>query len=105
MVVWDDMNLFEPIRIYDKGVAREPYYNSFGEFQLRLRDVNVMIPKLRLAEPLRLQAEAFLSEIRNGKGVRSRDVASGLRVVQCLEGVDRSLARDGKRIYLNSGRL
>jgi predicted dehydrogenase len=50
MVVWDDMQPLEPIRVYDKGVMEEPYYDSFGEFQLRLRDADIVIPKLALQD-------------------------------------------------------
>lgn len=99
MVVWDDMNLAEPVRVYNKGVIKEPYYDSFGEFQMRLRDMDMMVPNLDVKEPLQLQAQAFLHRMRNG-GVNGSEIQAGLRVMKCLEAAEKSLRSDGKRIYL-----
>ncbi len=99
MVVWEDKDA-EPVRIYDKGVAEEPFYDSFGEFhQLRLRDADIVIPKLSVGEPLRLQAESFLSLVRGGSQPAGQAEA-GLRVMQCLEAANRSLRQKGQRVYL-----
>ena len=38
MLTWDDLNNMEPIKVYDKGVTQEPYYSSYGEFNVLLRD-------------------------------------------------------------------
>lgn len=103
MVVWDDLNLAEPVRIYNKGVIREPYYDSFGEFQVRLRDMDTMVPNLDVKEPLQLQAQAFLHRMRNG-GVNGSEIQAGLRVMKCLETAEKSLRNSGKRIYLKHGR-
>lgn len=99
MVVWDDMNLAEPVRVYNKGVVKEPYYDSFGEFQVRLRDVDMMVPKLNVKEPLQLQAQAFLHQLKNG-GTSRRGIEAGLRVMKCLEAAEKSLRASGKRIHL-----
>jgi predicted dehydrogenase len=99
MVYWNDLDASEPIRIYNKGVMDEPYYDSFGEFQLRLRDGSVLIPKLSLEEPLRLQAEAFIQSVKKGK-VSLSGPEAGLRVMRCLDAAQRSLRSNGRRINL-----
>jgi predicted dehydrogenase len=97
MVVWNDMEPLEQIRVYDKGVMEEPYYDSFGEFQLRLREGDVVIPRLQLQEPLKTQADAFLRRVRTGEPTPSESDA-GLRVAAALEAIARSLAEDGRRV-------
>jgi predicted dehydrogenase len=99
MVVWNDMEPTEPIRVYDKGLAEEPYYDSFGEFHLRLRDADIVIPKIDLHEPLRVQAEAFLRRVGDGETTAS-EAPAGLRLVRCLEAIRESLANGGRRVHL-----
>ena len=99
MVVWNDLDAAEPVRIYNKGVAEEPFYNSFGEFQLLLRDRDILIPKLNLEEPLKIQAQMFLQRLKSGMPTLS-DAESGIRVMKALEAIQASLKDDGKRIYL-----
>ena len=101
MVVWDDMEALEPVRVYDKGLMEEPYYDSFGEFQLRLRDADIVIPKLTLQEPLRIQADAFIRRLTAGDTTPSEAVA-GVRVVACLEAIQQSLAKMGQRVAVPS---
>ena len=102
MVVWDDMEPLEPVRVYDKGLMEEPYYDSFGEFQLRLRDADILIPKLSLQEPLRVQAEAFVRRLTTGERTPS-EADAGLRVVACLDAIRQSLAAGGRRIAVSNG--
>lgn len=90
MVVLDDLNNFEPIRIYNKGVIREPYYDDFGQFQLLLRESEILIPKIKLEEPLRKQNQHFLESIRTRKKPLS-DGLSGLQAVKVLSAIQQSL--------------
>ena len=99
MVFWNDMDAAEPVRVFDKGVMEEPYYDSFGQFRLLLRDSGVLIPKLSSEEPLKLQAEAFLGRVRDGV-FSSKEAAAGLEVMRCLEAAQRSLQNEGGRVYL-----
>jgi predicted dehydrogenase len=97
MVVWNDVDASEPVRIYDKGVMEEPYYDSFGEFQFALRDADILVPKVRQREPLRREAEAFIRRIREGVPTLS-EADAGLRIMQCLAAIDESLRSDGRRV-------
>jgi predicted dehydrogenase len=97
MVVWDDMAPSEPVRVYDKGLMEEPYYDSFGEFQLRLRDADIVIPKLALREPLKVQADAFVRRLTLGEPTAS-EAEAGVRVMACLEAIRQSLGSEGRRV-------
>jgi predicted dehydrogenase len=94
MIVWDDMNALEPIRIYDTGVLEKPPYDSFGEFSFVLRDGDITIPKIRMTEPLRLQAADFVDAIACGRPPVS-DARRAVAVVESLEAAHRSLQRSG----------
>ncbi len=97
MVVWDDMQPLEPVRVYDKGLMEEPYYDSFGEFQLRLRDGDIVIPKINSQEPLKVQAAAFVRRLTTGEPTPSEG-AAGLRLVACLDAIRESLNAEGRRV-------
>jgi predicted dehydrogenase len=97
MVVWDDMQPLESVRVYDKGLMQEPYYDSFGEFQLRLRDADIVIPKLSMQEPLKAQADAFIRRIAEGVETPS-EAEAGVRVMACLDAIQQSLRQQGRRV-------
>jgi predicted dehydrogenase len=96
MVVCNDVQDMEKIRIYDKGVDRPYETDQFSDFHLSYRYGEVRIPYIPFTEPLRLQCEHFLECIRTGTRPLS-DGRSGLTVVRLLEKADRSLRDDGAR--------
>jgi predicted dehydrogenase len=90
MVVFDDIEAQEKIKIYDKGVEVPERTVDYGEFQLSYRYGGITIPRVPLQEPLALECAHFVDSIQNKHPARS-DGRSGLRVVQILESADRSL--------------
>ena len=92
MVVFDDMETSEKVRIYDKAAEREGY-ESYGE-SITLRFGDVVIPHIRMAEPLKLECQHFVDCVRDGKTPVS-DGRDGMRVVRVLEAAQRSLQADG----------
>lgn len=94
MMVYDDIDIEGKIRIYDKGVSVQPYYDTFGEFQLLYRSGDMLMPKLGNAEPLGVECAHFIECIREKKNPRS-DGLSGLRVVKVLEAATRSIQNGG----------
>ena len=102
MVTWNDMEPLEQIRVYDKGVMDEPYYDSFGEFQMRLREGDIVIPRLNMQEPLKVQAEAFLRRLRTGE-LTPAETDAGLRGAACLDAIATSLRESGRRVRLTEG--
>ena len=93
MVVFDDMEPREKLRIYDKGVDRPPEYRSFGE-SLAIREGDIFIPRIPTVEPLAAELAHF---VRAAQGREAPRVSAedGVRVVRVLDAASRSLARGG----------
>ncbi|GFP28172.1 Gfo/Idh/MocA family protein [Candidatus Hakubella thermalkaliphila] len=99
MVIWDDLNPEDTIRLYERGVAQEPYYKDFGEFQLIPKEGDVTIPKLLLSEPLRNQDKHFIECVKR----RVRPLSDGVfgsQVVQVLEAAQKSLRNNGEMVKI-----
>ncbi len=93
MVVFDDMEPREKLRIYDKGVDRPPEYGSFGE-SLAIREGDIFIPRIPAVEPLAAELTHFVRAARGAEPPRA-SAEDGVRVVRVLEAASRSLARGG----------
>ena len=93
MATWNDMFSARPIEIYSKHIEKEPYYKDYGEFQLIAKEGEVLIPSVKIIEPLKLQTDHFIECIeKRGKPLPGGE--SGLRVVQTLEEIDKIFARN-----------
>ncbi|MGB8222703.1 MAG: Gfo/Idh/MocA family oxidoreductase [Polyangiales bacterium] len=101
MAVFDDTSADQKLAVFDKGV--EPPATLTYEEGVRIRTGDILIPALKMAEPLRRESLAFLDAVRT----RIRPLAdgrSGLDVVRALECGASSLAQGGARIALAKGR-
>jgi len=98
MVVFDDMEAGEKIRVYDKGVDRAGQVVSYGD-ALTVRSGDILIPKISLQEPLRLECQHFVDCIRERRQPLT-DGESGLRVVKVLAAAQASLERGGAPVAL-----
>ncbi|HEX4574527.1 MAG TPA: Gfo/Idh/MocA family oxidoreductase [Gemmatimonadales bacterium] len=98
MVVFDDMEPREKLRIYDKGVDRPPEYGSYGE-SLAVREGDIFIPKIPNIEPLAAELAHFVRVARGVERPRAGP-EDGVRVVRVLEGATRSLATGGVPVTL-----
>ena len=90
MVVYDDIEPIEKIKIYDKGVEVQPYSDTYEEFHLAYRYGEAVTYPLVWEEPLRAECLHFHDAVHNGAPVRS-DGVHGLKVVQTLETAHKSL--------------
>ena len=95
MLVYDDTATQEKVRIYDKGVSVDRYYDTFGDFHLSYRYGDVSIPRIEESEPLQVECQHFVNCIRDG-AIPATDGMCGMRVVSVLEAANASL-RDGGR--------
>jgi predicted dehydrogenase len=93
MVVFDDMESTEKLRIYDKSAAHNADYNTFAEY-VTLRFGDITIPHLKIDEPVRLECQHFLECVRDRRIPRS-DGRDGVRVVKVLAAAQRSLEKNG----------
>ncbi len=99
MLVYDDIEVQEKIKIYDKGLEIPPYYDTFAEFHFSYRSGDTYSPRVDEYEPLRKQCDTFLECIKKEIHPPS-DGYSGLRVVSILEAASKSLKRAGKETPL-----
>ncbi len=97
MVIYDDVEPLEKIKIYDKGVKAIRRTDTYGEFHFAYHYGDVVIPYIRFEEPLRLQCSHFLECIREGKQPNT-DGYNGLRVVEIVEAAQRSLKNGGNSV-------
>lgn len=73
MVVLNDIENEQKIKIYDKGVDAPDYtHGGFGEFQCNYRSGDIVIPKIRFVEPLRQECQVFIDRCQ----IRQREGAS-----------------------------
>ena len=96
MAVLDDMQATEKLRIYDKGVDFVPSYGDYGE-SLSIRVGDIYIPKIDMAEPLKVECRHFLACITKGAEPLTGG-EHGLEVLRVLEATERSLREGSKAI-------
>jgi len=96
MIVYDDVEPLEKIKVYDKGVDAPAHTDSYGEFQLSYRYGNIFIPSIPLHEPLKLECAHFVDCVLHGRKPRSSGEI-GLKVVKILESAEKSLLNGGMR--------
>lgn len=97
MLVFDDLQLTEPIRIYDSGVTEERYIDSFASYRMAVREGDIVIPRVPGGEPLRNQCDHFLQCIALRQAPLS-GAREGLAVVRALEALERSLRSGGGEV-------
>ena len=100
MIVYDDLEPLQKIRIYDHRVEAPPHYDSFAEFQYSYHYGDMWAPHITQEEPLKVECQHFLDCIRSGDTPISSG-QSGLESVRILEAASESLKRGGAKVVLN----
>jgi predicted dehydrogenase len=98
MLVWNDLDPDEKIKIYDKGVqvrTKEGKYNLLVDY----RSGDIWVPKIDQTEALRLMAEKFVDYVENG-GTVVNDGNAGLKIVKMLTAANKSLNNKSEMVYL-----
>ncbi len=99
MVVFDDMESVEKIKLYDKGVdVRQLNEGDYDTF-LTLREGDIIIPKINMVEPLRLECTHFITMVAQNKKPLS-DIDNGIEVLTMLAAAQQSLASGGKPVKI-----
>ena len=101
MVIYDDVEPLEKVKIYDKGVKAIRHTDTFGEFSFAYHYGDVVIPYIRFEEPLRVQSQHFLDCVREGRQPQT-DGHNGLRVVQVVEAAQESLHNGGQTVIVST---
>lgn len=97
MIVYDDLQTHEKIKVYDVRVERPPHYDTFAEFQYSYHYGDSYIPHIRQEEPLKAVCKHFLDCIQSGTEPLTGG-RQGLELVQILEAASTSLRANGAPI-------
>ena len=98
MLVWNDLEPDEKIKIYDKGVkvkTKEGQYNLLVDY----RSGDMWAPKVEQTEALKLMAEKFVDYVKNGEPIVNDGIA-GLNNVKMLEAANKSLNNKSEITYI-----
>ena len=104
MATINDMDLHEPLRVYDKGVAGSGpvsgIQDTFAQFRSAIRDGVITIPPVAAGEPLAEECDAFIERILGNSGASISDADDGLAVVRVLDGIERSIAQGSTEVLI-----
>jgi len=100
MIIYDDLQAQQAIRVYDVRVDRPPHYDTFGDFQYSYHYGDSHIPYLRQEEPLKTECQHFTDCIRDGQ-TPVTDGRQGLELVRILEASSASLRGNGAPVALD----
>lgn len=98
MLVWNDLEVDEKIKIYDRGVnitAQEGVYEAMVSY----RSGDMWAPKVESTEALKLEMQYFTECVNSGKRPFN-DGRAGLRVVRMLEAAEESLSRSREALLV-----
>ncbi len=98
MVVWNDLEADEKVKVYDKGVDLTSGQGVY-DLLVSYRSGDIWVPKVEQTEALRREASYFVECITKGQAPFN-DGLAGLRVVRLLEAAGRSLKQRGRPVNL-----
>jgi predicted dehydrogenase len=101
MIVYDDTEPLEKLKIYDARVEVPPHYDTYAEFAYSYHYGDSYVPYIKQDEPLKLECQHFLECIRDG-GVPITNGRLGLEVVKILEASSESLRQQGASVTLGA---
>lgn len=103
MIVYDDLEPLQKIRIYDQRVEAPPHYDTYAQFHYSYHYGDMWAPRVEQEEPLKVECLHFVDCIRNGAPPLSSG-ESGWDLVRILEAASESLKQDGARIRMEDVR-
>lgn len=103
MIVYDDLQPLEKIRVYDVRVDRPPHYDTFAEFHYSYHYGDSYIPHIQQEEPLKVECQHFIECIEKGTEPLSSG-RSGLELVTILEAASASLKANGAPVNFGRNR-
>src|SRR2546430_1893733 len=101
MIVYDDLQTHEKLKVYDVRVERPPHYDTFAEFQYSYHYGDSYIPHIHQEEPLRAVCQHFVDCIQGGTKPMTGG-REGLDLVRILEAASESLEANGAAINFAS---
>ena len=101
MIVYDDLEPTEKIKVYDKGITVNGSLETNRQLQIGYRAGDMWAPHLPATEALYAEVQHFIDCIRTGKSPASNGIA-GLNVIKILEAASQSIKAQGRPIRLVS---
>ena len=99
MIVYDDMDVSEKIKVYNKGIDVKSKEDEYQKL-INYRSGDIFSPVLDNTEALKDMINDFVNAINNG-GKPKTDISEGLKVIKLLEATQQSISDGSKKIYLN----
>ncbi|HET9959620.1 MAG TPA: Gfo/Idh/MocA family oxidoreductase [Polyangiaceae bacterium] len=99
MILWDDMELSEKLRVYDKGITLNSGPEGVYQLKVGYRAGDMWAPHVPNVEALQDEAKHFIRCINDNRTPLT-DGRAGLRVVKILEAASQSMAEHGKPVRL-----
>ena len=99
MIVYDDIENSEKIKVYDKGLNLESDMESIHKMLISYRVGDMWAPNIERVEALEKLVENFVLGIKTGRGTIS-DAEAGLRVVRIMEAATESIQNRGRVVDL-----
>jgi predicted dehydrogenase len=102
MVVFDDLEASEKIKVYDRGISLNPSPENVYQMLVGYRTGDMWAPQLAVREALHTEATHFV-ECIEGSRTPLTDGHAGLRIVRLLEAATQSMASQGNTVPLSAG--
>ena len=100
MITWDDLDILEPIRIYDKSARHDVHYKDYKEFHaVSLREGNVVIPKVAQQEPLKAEVAYFISCMKN-RTIDMFHENTAMVVAKTIQAIEESIKQYGAPVAI-----
>src|SRR5437879_4712802 len=103
MLVWNDLEADEKIKVYDKGVSMSTNPSNLHQLLVSYRSGDMWAPQVEQIEALKAETAYFLKCIEENTKPFN-DGEAGLRVVRTLEAADRSIRSRGEARSLRTNR-
>jgi predicted dehydrogenase len=97
MIVFDDLETSEKIKVYDSGISVDPSPENVYQMLVGYRTGDMWAPKLALSEALAVEAAHFVDCVTQNARPQS-DGEAGLRVVRLLEAASASMQNHGRPV-------
>ena len=101
MLVWDDLEASEKIKLYDRGISIDQSPDAVNLMRIGYRTGDMWAPQLAIREGLHGVAEHFVRSISSGT-VPLTDGHAGLRIVRLLEAATMSMSAQGRPVRVGA---
>jgi predicted dehydrogenase len=104
MIIYDDLEPSEKVKVYDKGISVTNDPESVYQMLISYRMGDMWAPQVDMTEALRTEAQHFIRCIERGERPIT-DGQAGLRVVRLLEAASLSMMQHGRPLELETAKV